>query len=243
MTISRHLMVIIISIWSLLDVAPVMAQRIALMVPVGGGFEDQSAPPSYVDHIASELIRREPRLHLVRAPWSRFISGLDAGEPMVTLPMLRLPSREDKYQWITNYLRAEYVYISRTNPATNSNAAVGEKSVGVLRNSAMELDLQAQNIKNLMPFEYRALPLLLQSGRINLWYSARHEALWAWQSMGLGPQQPVVGATIAVADNWIVGARSVPPDLILHLRELVAAIKQDDEIDGTAARYFLTPTH
>jgi ABC-type amino acid transport substrate-binding protein len=233
---------LIFSVWTLWGAAPAMAQRIALMVPVGGGFETQSAPPSYVDHIASELIRREARLHLVRAPWSRIISGLDAGEPMVTLPMLRLPSREDKYQWITNYLRAEYVYISRTDPATNSNAAVGDKSVGVLRNSAMELDLQAQNIKNLMPFEYRALPLLLQSGRINLWYSARHEALWAWQSLGLGPP-PVVGATIAVADNWLVGARSVPPDLVLHLRALVAAIKQDDEIDGTAARYFLTTTH
>lgn len=222
-------------VWS-----PVRAETIPVTLPEGTTYHLVSPQPvNYYLYLAEELARRDPVFVVQQKPWRRVMEELAANQPMVAMPLLRLPEREAKFSWAGPIVRTDYVYLSLTAPVSSDQVASGQ-SIGVLRGSGLEAALRARHLPHIIPQEGRSLPLLLQAGKIDLWYSARHEAQWVWDQLALSPPLHI-GAPVAQDDLWVVATPTVPPAVRDRLHTHLRAILADNAANGVNARFFIDP--
>lgn len=151
------------------------------------------------------------------------------------IPLSRIASRENRYTWIVELLRDQFVLVSRVDGAADIGSLATLKSarIGYLRGSPGEMLLsQAGRLSQAAAVGSEALNAKkLRAGRIDVWIANRKLAERPWTSTGGKPEELRFGPAILELHMYLAAEREFPP------AEAVKWRKAYDEMraDGTCA--------
>lgn len=161
-------------------------------------------------------------------PLTRAIAALDEGNTVLVF-LVRTAAREDKYAWIGDIVPDDgFAFMTRSgDPAVTSfEQAKSLKTVAVLGSSSPAQLLRSNGVTALDETASEALNLKkLAAGRVEAWFTAAIIARHIIKADAESAKTVVIGPKVLPSPYWIVGSKSLAPEVVGKLQQAFAATK------------------
>ncbi|MFG6414360.1 substrate-binding periplasmic protein [Roseateles sp. DC23W] len=221
------------------------------------GFTENLPPLNYQDGtqvqgFSVELLRkmaasiRQP-LELQVLPWQRAMQMAEGEPASVLFSLTRTPEREAQFQWVGPIAQRRiliYRLARRTDLKLAQLEDLGERRIGVVRDSAADRLLQASGLRPGVQLEHglddatNVRKLLAE--RMEFIVLLDWAAAWAMRQHHLpyATLQPVMDLDVGRA-YWYGLRPDADPALVRRLQVALDAMKRDGRYDRLRQRYFL----
>ncbi|MDR7271073.1 polar amino acid transport system substrate-binding protein [Pelomonas saccharophila] len=220
------------------------------------GITENLAPLNYLDAgrpqgFSVELLKRMAagaslRLELQVLPWQRAMQVAETSPLSVLFSLTRTPEREAQFQWVGPIApRRVLIYrlAKRTELSLPQLSELGERRIGVVRDSAADRLLQAAGLRPGVELEHGLDDATnvrkLLASRMEFVVLLDWAAAWAMRQHNLdyAALQPVM--ELDVARSYWYGLRpEADPALVKRLQAALDAMKRDGRYERLRQRYF-----
>jgi polar amino acid transport system substrate-binding protein len=220
------------------------------------GFTENLAPLNYQDGadvkgFSVELLRKMAAaagrpLELTVLPWQRAVQMAETQANSVLFSLTRTPEREAQFQWVGPIApRRVLIYrlAKRRDLGLSQLSELGERRIGVVRDSAADRLLQAAGLKPGIELEHGLDDATnvrkLLASRMEFVVLLDWAAAWAMRQHKLdyATLQPVM--ELDVARSYWYGLRpEADPALAKRLQSALDALKRDGRYEQLRRRYF-----
>lgn len=220
------------------------------------GFTENLAPLNYQDGtevrgFSVELLRKMAStvrlpLELQVLPWQRAMQMAEAQTNSVLFSLTRTPEREAQFQWVGPIApRRVLVYrlAKRDDLSLAQLSELGERRIGVVRDSAADRLLQAAGLRPGIELEHGLDDATnvrkLLASRMEFVVLLDWAAAWAMRQHRLdyATLQPVMELDVARA-YWYGLRPEADPALVKRLQAALDAMKRDGRYEQLRQRYF-----
>lgn len=178
-------------------------------------------------------------------PWARTTTVGETQPQTLIFPLSRIASREQRYTWIVELLRDQYVLVVRAGYSGDitSLATLAPARIGYLRGSPGEqLLTDAGRVAQGEAVGSEELNARkLRAGRIDVWIANRKLAEQAWIRTGGALSELRYGPAILELHMYLAAARQFPPAEVARWRKAYDTMRMDGACQAILNRYDAGP--
>ncbi|MCV0426104.1 MAG: transporter substrate-binding domain-containing protein [Roseibium sp.] len=173
------------------------------------------------------------------APWKRaqILAENTPGALLFTIAYSQ--SRSKKFQYIAPLIYTESAFVTTSEPLdTFENAIESNKVIGVHLGSQRSRILQRAGIENFIELSTaEQMTTMLQTGRIDAWYTMSVRAKYMFRQMGYDPDKLVIGAPLSHGIQWLAANKELDPEIRARLSAAVSKVWRDPKYWEIVDRY------
>ena len=205
-------------------------------------------PPLSIDNeqkgIAVELMelvaeKAELEFDIRFAPWKRaqILAENTPGSLLFTIAYSQ--TRSKKFQYIAPLIYTESVFVTLGEPLDTFEKAIeSNKVIGVHLGSQRSRILQRMGVENFMELSTaEQMSTMLQTGRIDAWYTMSVRAKFMFRQLGYDPSKLVIGAPISHGIQWLAAHKDLDPEIRARLSSAVSQVWRDPKYWEIVDRY------
>ncbi len=173
------------------------------------------------------------------APWKRaqLLAQTTPGALIFTLGQSQ--ERREKFEYIAPLLYTESSLVTLDQPLDSFDKAIeAGKLVGVHLGSLRSRILKRSGITNFAEIpSAEQMTTMLQTGRIDAWYTMSLRASYMFRQLGYDPKRLVVGAPVTHGVQWLAANKSIEPHIRARLTKAVSKVWRDPRYWQIVDRY------
>ncbi|POF31725.1 ABC-type amino acid transport substrate-binding protein [Roseibium marinum] len=173
------------------------------------------------------------------APWKRAQVLAETTPGSLLFTIARSQERREKFEYIAPLLYTESALVTLDQPLDSFEKAIETgKLVGVHLGS-----LRSRILKQAGTTNYAEIPsadqmtTMLQTGRIDAWYTMPMRANYMFRQLGYDPKRLVVGAPVSHGIQWLAANKSIDPRIRARLAKAVSEVWRDPRYWKIVDRY------
>ncbi|WP_428649912.1 substrate-binding periplasmic protein [Roseibium sp.] len=175
-----------------------------------------------------EMVAREAGIELEfrYAPWKRAQLLAENTPGSLLFTVAYSTERSKKFQYIAPLLYTESAFVTLDQPVDTFESAIEEgKLVAVHLGSQRSLILKRAGVTNLTEItSAEQMSTMLQTGRIDAWYTTSLRAQYMFRQQGYDPERLVIGAPVSHGIQWLASNKDLAPALRARLAAAVSNV-------------------
>ncbi|MBO1542072.1 ABC transporter substrate-binding protein [Pseudomonas sp. OA65] len=165
-------------------------------------------------------------------PWARAQKHVSEEHDHLIAPLSRIPPREDRFTWIASIMPMERAFFSLDRRVSSfAQAKETYRKIGVGLGSAQEDILRAEGFSDeqIYPLAIGDNPAqMLLMGRIDAWFNGVPESRYIWPKVS--KRKLLMSKVGSSADLYLACSKQCSPEMVVHLREAVDALRADGTV-------------
>ncbi|MES0810686.1 transporter substrate-binding domain-containing protein [Roseibium sp. SCPC15] len=188
-----------------------------------------------------ELVAEKAELEIdIRfAPWKRaqLLAENTSGSLLFTVAYTQ--TRSEKFQYIAPLIYTESAFVTLDAPLdTFEKAIAADKVIGVHLGSQRSRILKRMGATNFIEVSSaEQMTTMLQTGRIDAWYTMSMRAKYMFRQMGYEADQLIAGAPLTHGIQWLAANKDLDPDIRARLSAAVSKVWRDPRYWEIVDRY------
>jgi polar amino acid transport system substrate-binding protein len=198
------------------------------------------AKPGFAYEVMSEMAKRSGlKVDMEIVPWRRGQQEIQDAPNTMGFHLFRTPDREAKYAWHFGILESSVLFVSTGKPVNSIEEAKRLSRVVVLAGTPQETDMKNAGATNVdVVDKVEAAVRMLDSGRVDAFFTVAERALFAWAEAGLPHDKLVLGKPQRTDQLYVASNKQMPAGSIEKLKAAFDAMKADGTVAAIYKKYF-----
>jgi polar amino acid transport system substrate-binding protein len=170
-------------------------------------------------------------------PWKRAQAMVEEGPDLLLFGATRNAAREETYDWVTNLLTVENVFL--TSGAAIDSFEAAEGLAHIAARSVYYDELVERGFTNVEEGLIDANLRKMRAGRVDAVYTVASRAMFEWVRMlGFPEAELTIGAPVKTSDIWLAASKGYDRDVIRRLDEAQDVLRANGTYAALYAKYF-----
>jgi ABC-type amino acid transport substrate-binding protein len=198
------------------------------------------AKPGFAYEVMSEMAKRSGlKVEIDTVPWRRGQQEIQDNPNTMGFHLFRTPDREAKYAWHFGILDSSVLFVSTGKPVNSVEQAKGLSRVVVLAGTPQETDMKNAGATNVNVVDkVDAAVRMLESGRVDAFFTVAERALFAWAEAGFPQDKLVLGKPQRTDKLFVASNKQMPAGSMEKLKAAFESMQADGTVAGIYKKYF-----
>ncbi|PVB61117.1 hypothetical protein DCO57_14060 [Labrenzia sp. 011] len=173
------------------------------------------------------------------APWKRAQILAETTPGALLFTVASSQERREKFAYIAPLFHTESALVTLDQPLDTFEKAIETgKLVGVHLGSQRSRILKRAGLTNYAEIpSAEQMSTMLQTGRIDAWYTMSLRANYMFRKLGYDPARLVIGAPVTHGIQWLAANKSIDPQIRARLTKAVSKVWRDPRYWQIIDRY------
>lgn len=196
------------------------------------------AMPGFNHELVVEIGKRAGvDIQIEYLPWKRAQKVAKDTPNTLVFGLGRNEKRENNYDWITNLLNVERVFLTTGAPVNSFDEASGLSKVAA--RSLYYRMLDGQGFTNIEDGQTIANFKKLEAGRVDAVFTVNARAQFTWtQDLGFAADQLTIGESLGRVEIWLAASKGFPADTAKKLHDALQELRADGTYEALHKKYF-----
>jgi polar amino acid transport system substrate-binding protein len=202
--------------------------------------EGNEARPGFALEVMREMVTRSGlNIEIEMTPWRRAQEDMKTTPNTMGFHLFRTPERETSYDWHFSILQSQVAFVSTDKPVNSIEEAKGLARVVVVAGTPQETEMKKAGADNLeIVDKVEAAVRMLESGRVDAFYTIAQRASYAWSEAGFPLDKLVMGEAQRVDELFVASNKQMPAGSMEKLKAAFDSMKEDGTYAAIAKKYF-----
>jgi polar amino acid transport system substrate-binding protein len=202
--------------------------------------EGNKARPGFALEVMREMAKRSGlKIDIEMTAWRRAQEDMKTTPNTMGFHLFRTPDREASYVWHFSILESQVAFVSMRKPVNSMEEAKGLSRVVVVAGTPQENEMKKAGATNVEVVDkVEAAIRMLESGRVDAFYTIVERASYAWSEAGFPVDKLVMGKPQRVDQLYVASNKQMPAGSMEKLKAAFDSMKSDGTYAAIAKKYF-----
>jgi polar amino acid transport system substrate-binding protein len=202
--------------------------------------EGNKAKPGFALEVMREMAKRSGlKIEIEMTAWRRAQEDMKTTPNTMGFHLFRTPDREASYAWHFSILESQVAFVSTRTPVNSMEEAKRLSRVVVIAGTPQETEMKKAGASNVeIVDKVEAAIRMLESGRVDAFYTIAQRASYAWSEAGFPLNKLVIGKPQRVDELFVASNKQMPTGSMAKLKAAFESMKSDGTHAAIAKKYF-----